>query len=242
MASCGKDNLIILAYRFEDDFKQFLASHDFLNNLKLQTGDTQSWYHRSIQKLVDHPFESELNKHPAYKIYLKNVQRLTIHKSFLRSDKADVLFNIFLLKMVSAALEIHGDPTGQDSSTPKAHKRRSLDSKIGKYHIPSEQTANTARRLVSQLESANVEFDWMNDLKALAAREPYPQLKVNSKVKAMVKEITVWSEQLFEPPKSPKGRIPISAIQNILELVDLNVTDEAIRIHQDRFSNLIRNK
>lgn len=232
MASCGKDNLIILAYRFEDDFKQFLASHDFLNNLKLQTDDTQSWYHKSIQKLVDHPFESELNKHPAYKIYLKNVQRLTIHKSFLRSDKADVLFKIFLLKMVSAALEVYGDPTGQNSSTPKAHKRRSLDSKIGKYHIPSEQTANTARRLVSQLKSADVEFDWINDLEALAAREPYPQLKTNSQIKVMIKEITAWSEQLFEPPKSSKGRIPISAIQNIFELVNIQVTDEAIRYHQ----------
>lgn len=232
MASCGKDNLIILAYRFEDDFKQFLASHDSLNNLKLQTDDTQSWYHKSIQKLVDHPFESELNKHPAFKIYLKNIQRLTIHKSFLKSDKADVLFNIFLLKMVSAALEVYGDPTGQNSSTPKAHKRRSLDSKIGKYHIPSEQAANTARRLVSQLKSADVEFDWINDLEALAAREPYPQLKTNSQIKAMIREITAWSEQLFEPPKSPKRRIPISAIQNIFELVNIQVTDEAIRYHQ----------
>ena len=78
----------------------------------------------------------------------------------------------------------------------------------------------------------------MDDLKAISDREPYPQLKVNSQIKAVVKEITLWSEQLFEPPKSLQGRFPMSAIQNICELVEVEVTDEAIRRHQEFFGTL----
>ncbi|MDC3106038.1 hypothetical protein OA528_02905 [Gammaproteobacteria bacterium] len=75
----------------------------------------------------------------------------------------------------------------------------------------------------------------MDDLKAISDREPYPQLKVNSQIKAMINETTVWSEELFDPPKSLQGRFSISAIHNIFELVEVEVTDEAIRRHQSAF-------
>ena len=153
----------------------------------------------------NHTFEAELKKHAAYKLYLKNIQRLVIHKTFQQSGDADALRNIFSLKIVAAGLQAFYDPTGQNSSTPAANKRKSLDSKVGRNRIPTEQTANTARRLLSYLKAADVKLDWIDDLKAISNREPYPQLKVKSKVKAMIKDITVWSQQLFDSPKSPKG-------------------------------------
>ena len=224
---------------FNLGFNQLLGAYDLLNLMesnKEERKDRERWYQSSLDYLRNHTFEAELKKHAAYKLYLKNIQRLVIHKTFQQSDDADVLRNIFSLKIVAAALQAFADPTGQNSSTPLTNRRKSLDSKVGKHHIPTEQTANTARRLLSYLKAADVKLDWIDDLKAISNREPYPQLKVNSQIKAMVKEITFWSEQLFDQPKSLKGRFPISAIHNIFELVEVEVTDEAIRRHQSALS------
>ena len=226
---------------FNLGFNQLLGAYDLLNLMESneeERKDRERWYQSSLDYLRNHPFEAELKKHATYRSYLKNTQRLVIHKTFQESDDADALRNIFSLKIVAAALQAFYDPTGKNSSTPAANKRKSLDSKVGRHHIPTEQTANTARRLVSYLKTADAEFDWMDDLKAISNREPYPQLKVNSQLKAVVKDITVWGQQLFEPPKSLKGRFPISAIQNICELVEVEVTDEAIRRHQEFFGTL----
>lgn len=222
---------------FNLGFNQLLGAYDLLNSLKSneeERKDRERWYQSSLDYLRNHTFEAELKKHAAYKLYLKNIQRLVIHKTFQQSDDADVLRNIFSLKIVAAALQAFADPTGQHSSTPLTNRRKSLDSKVGKYHTPTQQTANTARRLLSYLKAADVKLDWIDDLKAISNREPYPQLKVNSQIKAMIKEITVLSEQLFDPPKSPKGRFPMSAIQNIVEILDdnVNITEEGIRYHQ----------
>ena len=236
------------AKSFNLGFNQLLGAYDLLNLMesnKEERKDRERWYQSSLDYLRNHPFEAELKKHAAYKLYLKNIQRLVIHKTFQQSDDADVLRNICSLKIVSAALQAFDDPTGQYSSTPLANRRKSLDSKVGRNHIPTEQTANTARRLINYLKAADAELGWMDDLKAISNREPYPQLKVNSKVKAVIKDITVWSQQLFDSPKSPKGRFPISAIRNIFEIVEsvesveigeLDVSDEAIRKHQVEFS------
>ena len=226
---------------FNLGFNQLLGAYDLLNLMesnKEERKDRERWYQSSLDYLRNHTFEVELKKHATYKSYLKNIQRLVIHKTFQQSDDADVLRNIFSLKIVATALQAFYDPTGKNSSTPAANKRKSLDSKVGRHHIPTEQTANTARRLISYLKAADAELGWMDDLKAISNREPYPQLKVNSQIKAVVKEITFWSQQLFEPPKSLKGRFPISAIQNICELVEVEVTDEAIRRHQEFFGTL----
>ena len=82
MAVTDKDNLTILAYKFNNDFKQFLASHDSLNSPQLKTSDTHSWYQRSIERLVDHPFKIAFRKHPAYKILIQNVESVSLHSSF----------------------------------------------------------------------------------------------------------------------------------------------------------------
>ena len=235
-------DLYTQAKSFNLGFNQLLGAYDLLNLLESneeERRDRERWYQSSLDALRNHPFEAELKKHIAYKLYVKNIQRLVIHKTFQESDDADVLRNIFSLKIVSAALQAFDDPTGQKSSTPLANRRKSLDSKVGRHHIPTEQTANTARRLLSYLKAADVELDWMDDLKAISDREPYPQLKVNSQIKAVVKDITVWSQQLFDSPKSLKGRFPISGIQNIFELVEVETTDEAIRRHQSEFESSI---
>ena len=216
-------------------FNQLLGAYDLLNLIESneeERKDRERWYQSSLDYLRNHTFEAELKKHIAYKLYLKNIQRLVIHKTFQQSGDVDALRNIFSLKIVAAALQAFDDPTRQSSSTPAANKRKSLDSKVGRHHIPTEQTANTARRLLNYIKAADVKLDWIDDLKAISNREPYPQLKVNSQIKAVVNETTVWSRQLFEPPKSPKGRFPISAIQNVFELVKVEITDEAIRRHQ----------
>ncbi len=226
------------ANSFNLGFNQLLGAYDLLNLIESneeERKDRERWYQSSLDYLRNHTFEVELKKHATYRSYLENIQRLVIHKTFQGSDDADVLRNIFSLKIVAAALQAFVDPTGKKSSTPAANKRKSLDSKVGRHRIPTEQTANTARRLISYLKSADVELDWMDDLKAISNREPYPQLKVNSQIKAIVKDITVWSQKLFEPPKSLKGRFPMSAIQNIFELVEVETTDEAIRCHQKFF-------
>ena len=231
-------DLYTQAKSFNLGFNQLLGAYDLLNLIKSneeERKDRERWYQSSLDYLRNHPFEVELKKHATYKLYLKNIQRLVIQKTFQQSDDADVLRNIFSLKIVAAALQAFYDPTGKNSSTPAANKRKSLDSKVGRHRIPTEQTANTARRLVSYLKAADAEFDWMDDLKAISNREPYPQLKVNSQIKAVVKDIIVWSQQLFEPPTSLKGRFPMSAILDIFALTKKFVSEEAIRQYQSAF-------
>ena len=159
------------AKSFNLGFNQFLGAYDLLNLIESneeERKDRERWYQSSLDYLRNHTFEVELKKHATYKLYLKNIQRLVIHKTFQESDDADVLRNIFSLKIVAAGLQAFYDPTGQKSSTPAANKRKSLDSKVGKHHIPTEQTANTARRLLSYFKAADVKLDWMDDLKAIS--------------------------------------------------------------------------
>ena len=72
---------------------------------KEERKDRERWYQSSLDYLRNHPFEAELKKHATYKSYLKNTQRLVIHKTFQESDDADFLRNIFSLKIVAAALQ-----------------------------------------------------------------------------------------------------------------------------------------
>ena len=55
--------------------------------------------------------------------------------------------NIFSLKIVAAALQAFADPTGQFIKQAKEFRL-----KVGKHHIPTEQTANTAGALLSYLK------------------------------------------------------------------------------------------
>ena len=47
-------------------------------------GDKEEWYSKSIERLVDHPFEYALNKYPSYKFLLQCVKRekVSLHDSF----------------------------------------------------------------------------------------------------------------------------------------------------------------
>ena len=123
---------------FNLGFNQLLGAYDLLNSLKSneeERKDRERWYQSSLDYLRNHPFEAELKKYVAYKLYLKNIQRLVIHKTFQQSDDADVLRNIFSLKIVAAGLQAFYDPTGH-LIPPRRYKLRSKQLSFILYPMP----------------------------------------------------------------------------------------------------------
>ena len=76
-----------------------------------------------------------------------------------------------------------------------------------------------------------------HQLEDVADRKPYSTINKTSPFKALVREISVLSKMLLNTSNDHAGRFPIPAIQNILELVDLEKSDEGIRQHQEKYDN-----
>ena len=75
-------DLYTQAKSFNFGFNQLLGAHDLLNLIESneeERKDRERWYQSSLDYLRNHPFEAELKKHIACKLYLKNIQRLVIH-------------------------------------------------------------------------------------------------------------------------------------------------------------------
>ena len=195
----------------------------------------EQWYWSIIKRLTDHPFESALCNHPAYKIFAHNVDRVNLHDSFKGSHDDDWLLKIFLLRVISGALEMHDNPLREEHWLQK--KQQALDANLGTLLVPDEATAKVARRLVDKIEGSGAEIDWMAKLKDVADRKPYPTINKTSPLKALVREISLLSKILLNTSNAHTGRFPISAVQNILELVDEEKTDEAIRQCQERYDD-----
>ena len=70
----------------------------------------ERWYWNSIQHLTNHPFESALNNNPVYNLFSHNVSRVHLHDYFQSSHDDEWLLKIFLLRVISGALDMYADP------------------------------------------------------------------------------------------------------------------------------------
>tara|TARA_B100000780_G_scaffold227208_1_gene166483 strand:+ start:288 stop:1049 length:762 start_codon:yes stop_codon:yes gene_type:complete len=235
VAVIDKNNLTILAYKFNNDFKQFLASHDSLNSPQLKTSDTHSWYQRSIERLVDHPFKIAFRQHPAYKIFIRNVESVGLHSSFKNSHNDTWLLEIFLLRIVSGSIEVYYDPMGEATELHYQKQRQAITADLGNLIIPNRATAALAERLITKIKDSGAEIDWMPNLKNIADQKPYDLVRESWPFKALVREISILSKMLLDTSNGHAGRFPPSAIQNILEILNEDKTDEGIRQHQQKY-------
>ena len=244
MSEVKHNQLISLACNFNSEFKHFLAAHDSRALLELKSDITQeeqdnlaSWYQKSITRLVDHQFESMLEKFPAYRLFKDMVQRVSLHDSFKGSHNDDSLLKIFTLRIIAGALEMHSDPLREDALPHLEKKRQALKANLGTLIIPNEQTANAAQRLIKYIKKSGAAIDWMQKLEAVAAREPYPTINKTVRKKALIREVSLLSKMLLNTSNEHANRFPYSAIQQIFGFIDEEITDEGIRLYQKQFDN-----
>lgn len=197
-------------------------------------GDKEEWYSKSIERLVDHPFEYALNKYPSYKFLLQCVKRekVSLHDSFKGSHDDAWVLKTNILRVIAGALEIYADPSRGEAELHLASQRKVLNASLGKLIKPNEQTAAAAKRLIRCIKESGAEIDWMDKLESVASKQPYPTIKITSPLKALVREISLLSKMLVNTSNNYKNRFPISAIQHILGFIDVEVSNTAIKKHQ----------
>jgi hypothetical protein len=184
-----------------------------------------------------HPFESALNNNPVYNLFSHNVSRVHLHDYFQSSHDDEWLLKIFLLRVISGALDMYADPLKENSEPNLQKRRQALEASLGTLIIPNEATAKAAKRLIRHIEASGAEIDWMAKLEHVADRKAYSTINKTSPLKALVREASLLSKILLNTSNSHAGRFPTSAIQNILELVDEDVTDESIRRYQEQYDD-----
>jgi len=218
------------------DCLMYVGEWSFLETNK----DVQSkerWYWNSIEYLTNHPFESALHNNPVYTLFSHNVSRVHLHDCFQGSHDDDWLLKIFLLRVISGALDMYADPLKENSEPHFQRRRQALEAGLGTLISPNEATANASKRLIKHFKKSGAEIDWMAKLEDVADRKPYSTTNKTSPLKALVRETSLLSKMLLNTSNSHAGRFPTSAIQNILELVDEDVTDESIRRYQEQYDD-----
>ena len=75
----------------------------------------------------------------------------------------------------------------------------------------------------------------MPNLKNIADQKPYDLVRESWPFKTLVREISILSKMLLDTSNGHAGRFPPSAIQNILEILNEDKTDEGIRQHQQKY-------
>lgn len=202
-----------------------------------QVADSERSYWASIKRLAHHSFEPAVAKTLAYKIFISNVTRVDLHDRFKDSHDDAWLLKTFLLRVISGALEMYADPLREYSEAYLEKKRQALDANLGTLLIPNEATAKAANRLIDHIKKSGAQIDWMAKLEDVAAKKPYSTVSKTSNLKAVIREVSTLSQMFLNTSNSHKGRFPITAIQNILELIDHDVTDEGIRSHQEQYDD-----
>ena len=132
---------------------------------------------------------------------------------------------------------MYADPLREYSEAYLEKKRQALDANLGTLLIPNEATAKAANRLIDHIKKSGAQIDWMAKLEDVAAKKPYSTVSKTSNLKAVIREVSTLSQMFLNTSNSHKGRFPVTAIQNILELIDHDVTDEGIRSHQEQYDD-----
>ena len=199
--------------------------------------EKECWYWNSIEHLKNHAFESALHNNPIYNLFSNKVSRVHLHECFQGSHDDEWLLKIFLLRVIAGALDMYSDPLKENSEPHFQRRRQALDAGLGTLISPNESTAKAAKRLIKHIETSGAEIDWMDKLEDVADRKPYSTTNKTSPLKALVRETALLSKVLLNTSNSHAGRFPTSAIQNILEFVDDDVTDESIRRYQEQYDH-----
>ena len=195
----------------------------------------EHWYWNTIKSLKDSSFESALSSHPAYRFFIQNVDRVNLHDSLKGSHDDGWLLRVCLLRVVAGAIEMYDNPLRQDMQDEK--KQEALDAKLGKLLVPDQRTANAASRLIENIQRVGAEIEWMAQLQDVAERKPYPLVNSTEPKMALVREVSLLSKMLLNTLNGHKGRFPTTAIQNILEFINEEMSDSGIQYHLERYDD-----
>lgn len=195
----------------------------------------EHWYWNTIKSLKDSSFESALSRHPAYPFFIQNVDRVTLHDSFKGSHDDVWLLRVCLLRLVAGAIEMYENPLREGMWGEK--QQEALDANLGKLLVPDQRTANAASRLIENIQRVGAEIEWMPQLKDVAERKPYPLVNSTEPKMALIREVSLLSKMLLNTSNGHKGRFPTTAIQNILEFINEEMSDSGIQYHLERYDD-----
>ena len=77
----------------------------------------------------------------------------------------------------------------------------------------------------------------MSQLQDIANRKPYPLVNSIEPKMALVREVSLLSKMLLNTTNGHKGRFPTTAIQNILEFINEEMSDSGIQYHLERYED-----
>lgn len=195
----------------------------------------EHWYWNTIKSLKDSSFESALSSHPAYRFFMQNVDRVNLHDSLKGSHDDEWLLRICLLRVVAGAIEMYDNPLREDMRIEK--QQQALDANLGKLLIPDQRTAKAASRLIENIHRSGASISWMSQLQDIANRKPYSLVNSIEPKMALVREVSLLSKMLLNTSNGHKGRFPTSAIQNILEFINEEMSDSGIQYHLERYED-----
>jgi hypothetical protein len=193
----------------------------------------EHWYWNTIKSLTDSSFESALSSHPAYPFFIQNVGRVNLHDSLKGSHDDDWLLRVCLLRVVAGAIEMYDNPLREDMLIGK--QQQALDANLGKLLVPDQRTAKAASRLIENIHRSGATIGWMPQLQDIADRKPYPLVNSTEPKMALVREVSLLSKMLLNTSNGHKGRFPTTAIQNILEFINEEMSDSGIQYHLERY-------
>ena len=195
----------------------------------------EHWYWSTIKSLTDSSFESALSSHPAYPFFIQNVDRVNLHDSLKGSHDDEWLLRVCLLRLVAGAIEMYDNPLREDMWSEK--RQQALDANLGKLLVPDQRTSKAASRLIENIHRSGATINWMLQLQDIADRKPYPLVNSIEPKMALVREVSLLSKMLLNTCNGHKGRFPTTAIQNILEFINEEMSDSGIQYHLERYED-----
>ena len=195
----------------------------------------EHWYWSTIKSLTDSSFESALSSHPAYPFFIQNVDRVNLHDSLKGSHDDEWLMRVCLLRLVAGAIEMYDNPLREDMWSEK--RQQALDANLGKLLVPDQRTSKAASRLIENIHRSGATISWMPQLQNIADRKPYPLVNSTEPKMALVREVSLLSKMLLNTSNGHKGRFPTTAIQNILEFINEEMSDSGIQYHLERYED-----
>ena len=195
----------------------------------------EHWYWSTIKSLTDSSFESALSSHPAYPFFIQNVDRVNLHDSLKGSHDDEWLLRVCLLRLVAGAIEVYDNPLREDMWSEK--RQQALEANLGKLLVPDQRTSKAASRLIENIHRSGATINWMPQLQDIADRKPYPLVNSIEPKMALVREVSLLSKMLLNTCNGHKGRFPTTAIQNILEFINEEMSDSGIQYHLERYED-----
>jgi hypothetical protein len=158
-------------------------------------------------------------------ITILNTKKIKVSKKQSSIGSEAALLKLAVLRLIAGAVQVYCDTLYSPDEAVEAG--------LAKQLTPNKRATKLAKNLLDEIRTAGAKISWLSDLQRLADGEPFHAVVTpDTRIKAVVREISLLSHELFDINNNKASRFPTAAIHRILDIVGVSPSESTVVNHQ----------